>query len=355
MRSPSLDPADGRRRSRPDLAAAARRLARLILLLPLMALLAPAPPAAAAPETEALSPRLLDAVVKVESKVPPDARSAASLGTSREGNGVVIDNDGLVLTIGYLVMEANDVSITVRGDRRVPARIVAYDYDTGFGLLRASAPLGVKPLELGDSRGLAEREPVLVAAHGGTEAAIGALVTSRRRFAGYWEYMIDDAIFTAPPHPSFGGAALINKGGKLVGIGSLIVPDAVESAQLPGNMFVPIDLLKPIFGDLLASGRSATPRKPWLGIWSQEALGRVVISRVVEDGPAAAAGLAAGDLVLTVGGRPVTGLAELYRRLWEAGAPGSAVRMTVLKGVVPTDLTIKSGDRYDWLRLNRTY
>ncbi|MGE0748145.1 MAG: S1C family serine protease [Rhodospirillales bacterium] len=355
MRSPSLFPAT-RRRHRPTArAAAGRRLARLFLLLPLAALLLLPLPAAAAPETEALSPRLLDAVVKVESKVPPDARSAASLGTSREGNGVVIDNDGLVLTIGYLVMEANEVSVMVRGGRRVPARIVAYDYDTGFGLLRAEAPLGIKPMELGDSRGLSERDPVLVAAHGGTEAAIGALVASRRRFAGYWEYMIEDAIFTAPPHPSFGGAALIDKAGKLVGIGSLIVPDAVEEAQLPGNMFVPIDLLKPIFGDLLASGRSTAPRKPWLGIWSQEALGRVVISRVVEDGPAASAGLAAGDLVLTVGGRPVTGLAELYQRLWEAGAPGAAVRMTVLKGVVPTEITIKSGDRYDWLRLNRTY
>jgi S1-C subfamily serine protease len=308
-----------------------------------------------AAEGEALSPRLLDAVVKVEAKVPPDARTAASLGASREGSGVVIDNDGLVLTIGYLMLEANEVAVVARGDKRVPAKIVAYDYDTGFGLLRASAPLDVKPMELGNSREVAERDPVLVASHGGATSAIGAIVASRRPFAGYREYMLDDAIFTAPPHPSFGGAALIDKDGKLVGIGSLIVPDAVESAQLPGNMFVPIDLLKPIFGDLLASGRSTRPRRPWLGVWSQEVLGRLFVTRVVEDSPAAAAGLQSGDLVLAVAGRPVTGLAEFYRAIWAAGAPGSPVPLTVLKGVTPTEIVVKSGDRYEWLRLNRSY
>ena len=294
-------------------AATPRALRRLALVVAALAgLMAVSAPAAA--QGEALSPRLLDAVVKVEAKVPPDARSAATLGTEREGSGALIDNDGLIVTIGYLVMEASEVSVTI-GGRRVPASVVAYDYDTGFGLLRALAPPGVRPLELGSSAALEEREPVLAAGFGGPDGAVGALVVSKRRFAGYWEYMLDEAIFTAPPHPVFGGAALIDRGGRLVGVGSLVVPDAVEGAQLPGNMFVPIDLLKPILADLLASGKADRARRPWLGVWSQESFGRVLISRVFEAGPAAAAGLAAGDLVLAVAGEPVTSLAAFYGRL----------------------------------------
>ncbi|MBM3485275.1 MAG: serine protease [Alphaproteobacteria bacterium] len=299
-------------------------------------------------------PRLLDALVKLQAKVPADARSSATLGTEREGTGIVIDNDGLVLTIGYVMLEASEVTLGLPGGRTVPASIVAYDYETGFGLVRAAVATGVKPIELGQSATVKERDPVLVAAHGGSEAAMGAYIVSRREFAGYWEYLLDDALFTAPPHPRFGGAALLDKDGKLVGVGSLIVPNALVEPQVPGNMFLPIDLLKPILGDLLATGRSSLPRRPWLGLWTQEVMGRLFVSRVVEGSPAAQAGLEPGDLVLALAGRPVAGLADFYRRLWALGEPGVTVSLQVLKGNTPTDLTLKAGDRYDWLKLNRS-
>lgn len=221
---------------------------------------------------------VLSAVVKVTTEVPAEARTAAFLGTRREGSGVVIDGDGLVLTIGYLILESSSAEIHA-GGKTVAARYVAYDHATGFGLLRATRPLGVKALEFGHSGALAERDQVLVVSYGGRASALGAYVVSRRDFAGSWEYLLDNAIFTAPPHPQFGGAALIDDGGRLVGIGSLIVPNAAPGANVPGNMFVPIDRLKPILADLLTKGRSAATALPWLGLYPEEVRGRLFVSR----------------------------------------------------------------------------
>lgn len=299
---------------------------------------------------------VLTSVVKIRAEVPADARTARFLGTRREGNGVVIDSDGLVLTIGYLILESSGAEIVLPGGRAVPATFVAYDHDTGFGLLRATEPLRIKALELGDSAALKLREPVLVAGHGGRAGAIGAYVVSRRVFAGYWEYMVEDAIFTSPPHPNFGGAALIGSDGKLVGIGSLIVPDAVEpNVNFPGNMFVPIDALKPILGDLLSTGRSSVGPRPWLGLYSQEVQGRLFVTRVPSDGPAYKAGVRKGDMVLAVAGKAIGSLADFYRRVWAIGKAGALVPLTILHGNVPTVVKVESIDRYDWLRMKMSY
>ena len=202
-----------------------------------------APAGWSAPDADPLA-----AVVRVSAEVPPDARTARGLGTNREGSGIVIDSSGLVLTIGYVMLEAMSVTMTASGGEPVPAEIVAYDYDTGFGLVRALRPLDVRPVPFGDSARLATRDRVLVADHLGAKSAVGAYVVSRREFAGYWEYMLDDAIFTSPPHPNWGGAALFGEDGKLYGIGSLLVNNAADDDKLlPGNMFVPINFLKPLF------------------------------------------------------------------------------------------------------------
>jgi S1-C subfamily serine protease len=299
---------------------------------------------------------LLKAVVKVRAEIPPEARTSEYLGTTREGTGIVIDADGLVLTIGYLIMESSGASVQLGDGKAVQAHFVAYDHDTGFGLIRAAAPLGVKPIELGSSKGLAERDQVLAASHGGASSVVGAYVVSRRDFAGYWEYLLPDAIFTSPPHPSFGGAALLDRSGQLVGVGSLIVPDAAEPGEnLPGNMFVPIDALKPIMGDLLSRGRTTGPSRPWLGINLQGFRGLLFVTRVSADGPAHAAGIREGDVVLGVAGMPVQDLGEFYQRVWALGNAGVSVKLTLLRKNVPTEVTVKSIDRYEWLRFKASY
>lgn len=295
---------------------------------------------------------IFDAVVKVEATVPWDARTARSLGTERSGNGVVIDSDGLILTIGYLILEAESIEVVVAG-RRLPAKYVAYDYDSGFGLVRAALPLDVMPMEFSDSAALGERDSVLVVGYGGPRAAQRATVVSRREFAGYWEYLLENAIFTAPPYPEFGGAALIGPDGRLLGIGSLVVGDALPGeAPTPGNMFVPIDLLKPILGDMLATGRASGPRRPWLGMSTVEMRDHVFVTRVSPGGPAAQAGIEPGDIVLSVGGHGVTGLAELFRRVWAHGPAGVDVPITVVHGTEVRDLVVHTADRYDFLRIN---
>jgi S1-C subfamily serine protease len=298
----------------------------------------------------------LASVVQISAVIPPDARTAATLGTEREGSGVVIDDSGLILTIGYLILEAIEVSVGGVGPEPVAADIVAYDHESGFGLVRAQRPLDITPLGLGDSAAVRPRQPLLVASRVGDLEAGGVYVVDRRVFAGYWEYLLEDAIFTAPPRTDFGGAALIDRDGRLIGIGSLIVNDAgQEGRPIPGNMFVPIDELKPILGDLLANGRRSDPSRPWLGVTLEEHRGRVFVTRVSPDGPAAGAGIEADDLILGIGGAPVFGLADFYRKLWSFGDAGVTVPLDLLQGVETKTTTVRSGDRYRYLKLNPTY
>jgi S1-C subfamily serine protease len=298
----------------------------------------------------------LDGVVQITAYVPQEARTAASLGTERQGSGVVIDDNGLILTIGYLVLEAAEVEIDGAGPEPVPASIVAYDHETGFGLIRAQHPLALAPIPLGTSAEVQTRQPLLVVSRTGELDAAGVYVVDRRDFAGYWEYLLEDAIFTAPPHAQFGGAALIDEAGRLVGIGSLLVNDAgFTDRPIPGNMFVPIDHLKPIMGDLLTRGRRADAGRPWLGVSLDEYKGRVFVTRVSPDSPAANAGIAPNDLILGIDGVRVDGLMDFYRKLWGRGEAGVEVPLDVLQGMEVRPIPVKSADRYRYLRLNPTY
>ncbi len=324
----------------------------LVLVVGFLCLLAG--PGAPALGQEAARPNPLRAVVGVRAEVPPSARTARTLGTEREGGGVVIGEDGLVLTIGYLIMEAMRTEIIEQDGSVVPADVVAYDYETGFGLLRPLAKLDATPIELGDSTKLPPESRVLVA---GPEGPSPALVVSRREFAGYWEYLLPDAIFTSPPYRSFGGAALIGPDGRLLGIGSLIVADAAAPGEtLPGNMFVPIAALGPIMDDLLRKGRSTKPARPWLGLYTQELRGHVMINRVAPEGPAATAGIGPNAIITAVGGKSVSSLAEFYRAVWALGDAGVAVPLTLLDSATGyREVTVTSGNRYDYLKLNPSY
>lgn len=344
---PSLVSSDGQ-----ELAALFRRRRLGVCLLVLAMLAFPTGPTLA---DEHLA--VLDAIVKVHTEVPADARTARTLGTEREGSGVVIDQDGLVLTIGYLILEAGGAEVTTSDGRKLPAKIIAYDHATGFGLLRTAIPIKVKPLKLGDSNSLTLKQRALVASHGGKDSVLAAFVVAKRDFAGSWEYLLEDAIFTSPPHPNFGGAALIGTDGQLLGIGSLIVPDALRlrpGAHLPGNMFVPISKLKPIRADLLALGQSSAPARPWLGMQAEDARGRLFVARVNWGGPAFASGVRPGDIVLKVGSAEISGLADFYRKVWALGAAGVAVLITVLQGSAVKEIEIKSSDRYSWLKIRPT-
>jgi len=293
---------------------------------------------------------LLSAVVQVKSKILPNARSLATLGAQRQGTGVLV-REGYVLTIGYLVIEAEAIEVIAADGKAVPAALAAYDHASGFGLVRLIAPLDAKPLPLGDSTALAEREPAMVAAHGGRDALNLVYVVSRRPFSGSWEYQLDAAIYTYPPVQNWSGAALIGVKGELLGIGSLIVPDAGgPGTQSPGNMFVPIDLLKPILEDLIAKGRAAGPLRPWLGLNVEELRGRLFVARVSSEGPAERAGLRSGDLLIGVGGEEVASLAEFYRKVWARGGAGVDVPLRVLQGMQMKDVSVRSIDRLEYFR-----
>jgi S1-C subfamily serine protease len=306
-------------------------------------------PAAAQDKPE----EVLSAIVGVQAKIQPDARSAATLGNNRQGSGVLI-REGLVLTIGYLVIEAEAIQVTNGEGRTVPATLAGYDHASGFGLLRLAAPLAGKPLALGDAAALEERDQAIVANATANPSLVH--VVSRRLFTGNWEYLLDAAIFTAPPVRDWSGAALIGPKGELLGIGSLIVPDAGSpGTQSPGNLFVPVDLLKPILEDLAAKGRRGGPARPWLGLNAEALMGRLFVARVSPGGPAERAGLKPGDIVLAVGDEPVTSLAEFYRKLWARGAAGTQVPLKVLQGMQIRDVPVRSIDRLEYFKPAKTY
>ena len=297
----------------------------------------------------------LNAVVAVSAKIQANARSAETLGLERRGTGAIVRN-GYVLTIGYLVIEAEAIQVTGADGRTLPATMAGYDHASGFALLKLVGNLAAKPLPLGDSAALAEREPAMAVTAAGRDSPSLVYVVSRRPFSGSWEYLLDSAIYTYPPVMDWSGAPLIDANGRLVGIGSLIVPDAGSpGTQSPGNLFVPVDLVKPILGDLIAKGKRSGPARPWLGINADEIRGRLFVGRVSPEGPAERAGLKGGDIVLAVGGEEVTTLAEFYRKIWGRGAAGAEVPLRILQGSRVRDVTVRSIDRLEYFRPSKTY
>jgi serine protease Do len=319
------------------------------------AVAAPPPSPSAPPGARTQQEMTVDAlsVVKLRSRAVADARSAATLGTQREGTGIVLDASGLVLTIGYLVLEAETVELSTADGTTFPATVVGYDAASGFGLVRAVGPLPIKPVQVGTSSRLAAREPVLIV---GFDGVAPAYVVSRRRFVGYWEYLLEDAIYTAPATVNWQGAALLDRERRLVGVGSLAVPDSVgPGTAVPGNLFVPIDQLKPVLADLVARGRPAGPARPWLGVSTQDAEGNVIVTRLATDGPADKAPLRVGDVIVALSGQTIRGQADFYTRLWASGAAGGEIVLDVLRDGRIQRVTVKSIDRDRYYRAKPTY
>lgn len=292
--------------------------------------------------------KFTSAIVRLETRVPEDASSVESLGARRSGSGVII-GERLVLTIGYLLLEADQVQVTSSDGKRAPGNVAAYDAASGFGLVRTLVPIAGRVLELGDSDAIGERTRVWTQGHGEPEAT-ELVVVSRKRFTGSWEYMIERGIYTFPPVNNWSGAALITPEGKLIGIGSLVVNDAGADRQgVPGNLFVPVNLIRPILADLIARGKRSTPAVPWLGLSTEEVRGNVLMVRVARSGPAEAAGLKPGDIIVGVGPDKIKGQAAFYQRLWNSGPAGTTITLQVVQDSEIQQVPVTSVDRMDAL------
>jgi len=293
--------------------------------------------------------RALSAVVGLHAIIPPDAFSAETLGTERAGNGVVIE-DGLILTIGYLITEAESVWLHLNDGRVVEGHVLGFDFVSGFGLVQALGSLDIEPLPLGSSATTKVGDHVVVGGAGGRSRSVASQIVAKQEFAGYWEYLLDEAVFTHPAHPNWGGTAMISAKGELIGIGSLQLERERENKSEHVNMIVPIDLLKPVIDDLRKFGRVNKPARPWLGMYTTEMDDRVVVIGVSNNGPAARAELKAGDVILGVNGDNVTAQNDFYRKLWALGPAGVDVPLTVHHEGVTFDVTLASTDRAKLLK-----
>jgi S1-C subfamily serine protease len=294
--------------------------------------------------------RALSAVVGLRALVPADAFTAEILGTERVGNGVLIREDGIVLTIGYLITEAEEVWLTLIDGRVVPGHVLAYDYETGFGLVQTLGTLDLPTLGFDQSSSAQVGESVVLGGAGGRSRSVAARIVSKQEFAGYWEYVLDQAIFTAPAHPHWGGTGLIGPAGDLLGIGSLQLEGAREGKSEHLNMVVPIDLLKPIYNDLLKTGRANRPPRPWLGVYCIEVEDRLVVAGLAKGGPAQRAGLQTGDLLLSVAGTEVRELAACFRKIWSLGQAGVEVPLLIWREGDTFEVRVNSGDRDRFLK-----
>jgi S1-C subfamily serine protease len=298
--------------------------------------------------------RALSSVVGLHSIIPPDAFSAENLGTERAGNGVLID-DGLVLTIGYLITEAEAVWLHLGDGRVVQGHALGFDAETGFGLVQALGRIDLAPLPLGSSAEIRVGDRVVLGGAGGRTRSVASQIAAKQEFAGYWEYLLDEALFTYPSHPNWGGTGLISSRGELIGIGSLQLEREREGKSEHVNMIVPIDLLKPVIDDLRKFGRINKPARPWLGMYSAEIEDKVVVVGISAKGPAARAELKAGDVILAVKGEKITNQAQFYRKLWSLGPAGVDVPLTIYHEGVTFDVVLASTDRTRLLKAPRLH
>lgn len=296
----------------------------------------------------------LRSVVSLRATVPEDAFTASTLGTERAGSAVHI-RPGLFLTIGYLITEADTVWLSAADGRTVAGYPMAYDQETGFGVVQALGRLDLPVMELGDSEKARVGTPVIFAAAGGRRQCVAAKVAGRQEFAGYWEYLLDDAIFTAPSHPFWGGAGLVGQDGRLLGIGSLVLQQGQGGKRQDMNMVVPVQLLRPIFDDLLSFGRVNRPPRPWLGLYAMEDDQALVVGGLADNGPADQAGVRTGDRILSVNGEDVPDLAGLWRAVWASGPAGTPVQIRLGRGSKTAAVTVTSTDRASHLKSPRLH
>jgi len=291
-------------------------------------------------------------LVLLHAKISDDGATAADLGTERLGSGVVIRSAErkLILTIGYLITEAQSIWMTTRDGRVMQAYPLAYDQVSGFGLVQPLGPLDAPALERGTASTLGIGDRVIVLGHGGAAHSLEGRLIARREFAGYWEYLLDDALFTAPPHPQWGGTALVGTDGLLLGVGSLFVQETLEQESFDANMFVPVDLLEPVLEDMIQLGQPRRQPRPWLGVYTAEQADRVLVANLMRGGPAHRAGLRPGDVIAEVGGQPVRSLPQLFRAVWSAGSAGAQVPLTLTRGKQSLHVSVRSGNREDFLK-----
>ncbi len=298
----------------------------------------------------------LASVLRLRAEVPPDAFTASILGTEREGSAVLLEGGRYAVTIGYLITEAERAWLATAGGAVVEAHPLGYDFATGFGLLLLLGRLPAPGLPIGSAEPLKPPDPVILAACGGRAAAVQARLIGKREFAGYWEYLLEEALFTAPAHPHWGGTACIGPDGRLVGIGSLLIEtEAGPKETAAANMVVPIDLFVPIREELARKGRVERPPRPWLGLYVVEAGDRLVVSGVAPGGPAEKAGIRRGDLIVAVAGRAVVDLADLWRKVWVLGEAGVAVPLVTVRDGQRFDRTLLSIDRASLMRRPRLH
>lgn len=286
----------------------------------------------------------LTGLLTVKSQVPEEAMTASVLGCEREGHGIRVSENGLVLTIGYVISEASSIWLIDSDKQAVEGHVVGYDQASGFGLVQALGRLSGSVLELGDSDEVVVGRQMVLAGAGGATSAVDVSIVEVREFAGYWEYLIAGAIFSEPAHPEWGGTALLDSEGRVYGVGSLIL-QAEDDTEPARNMIIPINKFNAVRDDLITSGRSSVPPRPWLGWYVQDSAQGPTVIGLVSNGPSNTAGIKPGDRVVAINGRRISSLSSLYKEIWTAGEAGITVDVAISRDADIRIVAVESIDR----------
>jgi len=283
--------------------------------------------------------RVLPATVHIEARIPETHPSTRILGSERMGSGTIIDAAGLVLTVNYVVLGAEQVKVTMIDQRAYVAEVVRTDFASGLALVRIPEER-LTALTLRHTSDVALGEECFVVAsvgEGSARIANGA-ISYLGPFDANWEYVLERAIMTTAMNPGLGGGPLCDPLGRVLGVVSLNLNEIGRF-----SLAVPSDYYLDARDDFVDGRRPAVGARAWLGLFCYSVKEHVVIQGLLPGGPGEQAGLKAGDVILAIDGEDVGDRRSLYRRLWTHPA-GDPVTLKIFRGRETKTVTVASGD-----------
>jgi S1-C subfamily serine protease len=279
------------------------------------------------------------ATVSIHVQVPPTHPSVMiGLGTDRRGTGALVSADGVIVTVNYMIMGAQDVIVTFASGEQVPGRVIARDFTTSLGLVKIGGTR-LPHLDVVSSQTAALGQDIFMISSMGAEkrCADTGIITYLGPFDAAWEFVLERCVCVTASALNIGlsGGPIVNSRGQLLAVSYLNFGDLVRPILgIPGECFLSGR------DELVRHGhRVSTPPRLWLGLLSYTLRDHVVIAGVMPGSPGEKAGIRQGDLVLSADGLEIHERKALYDAI-NRHRPGEQMRLKIMRNNQVHDLAI---------------